>query len=140
MIPKEVFLSHSSGNSTEASAIVETIREHGVPVWYSGTNLMVANNWLEEIGKALERCDWFMILLSTDAIKSIWVKRELYYALIHNQYNDRILPVMIELCDYEKLSWTLGSFQMVDFSNNQENAYTQILRRWGLGFDRNLMR
>jgi hypothetical protein len=140
MIPKEVFISHSSGNIAEATAIAETIREHGVPVWFSGTNIMVGNNWLDEIGKALERCDWFMILLSNDAINSIWVKRELYYALIHNQYNDRILPVVIEPCDYEKLSWVLGSFQMVDFHLNQENAYTQILRSWGLGFDRNRIR
>jgi hypothetical protein len=54
----------------------------------------------------------------------------------HNQYDNHIMPVIIESCDFEELSWTLGLFQMADMTNNQEAAYTQILRSWGLGFDK----
>ena len=140
MIPKEVFLSHSSENHLVATSVSETIRNHGVPIWYSPTNIIASQPWLEEIGRALRRCDWFMILLSGPAIDSIWVKRELFYALSHNQYNDRIMPVIIEPCNYEELAWPLGSFQIVDFTIDQDIAYTQILRARGLGFDRSLMR
>lgn len=136
MIPKEVFLSHSSKNMDVAIKIAETLRVHGVPVWFSPVNIMTAEQWHDEIGKALRRCDWFIVLLSNAAIKSKWVKWELQYALGHNQYDNHIMPVIIESCDFEELSWTLGLFQMADMTNNQEAAYTQILRSWGLGFDK----
>ena len=80
-----------------------------------------------------------MILLSNAAVTSKWVKWEFFYAINHNQYDDRILPVLIENCDYEELSWTLDGFQMVNYENSRENAYTEIFRTWGLGFDRTLM-
>lgn len=135
MMPKEVFLSHSSRNLDVAQKVAGTLRSHGVAVWFSPTEILSAQQWHDEIGKALRRCDWFMVLLSKSAVQSPWVKNELVFALRHNQYNDHILPVIIEECDYEALSWTLGNFQMVDLTNNRQEAYRKILRRWGAGFD-----
>jgi hypothetical protein len=139
MIPKEVFLSHSSNNTPVAMSVADTLRNHGVPVWYSPTNIMTAQQWQDEIGKALRRCDWFMVLLSKDSVRSKWVKLELQYALSHSQYDNHIIPVKIETCDYEDLSWTLGVFQMVNLGNSKEQAFSQILRSWGLGFDNGKM-
>lgn len=136
-MPKEVFLSHSSNNIDVATAISETLINHGVPVWYSPINIMPSQQWHDEIGRALKRCDWFMVLISEDSISSEWVKRELMYALTHRQYYDAIMPVMIEDCDYEELSWTLCSFQIIDFDNDAETAYRQMLRTWGIGLDSN---
>jgi hypothetical protein len=76
-----------------------------------------------------------MVLLSPNSVDSIWVKRELQYALRHNQYDNHIMPVLIEQCDFEELSWTLDMFQMADFTNNENEAYAQILNAWGIGFD-----
>ncbi len=118
-----------------ATAVAETLRNHGVPVWFSPTNIITAQQWQDEIGKALRRCDWFLVLLSNDSLNSKWVKLELAYALNHSQYDKHIIPVTIEPCEYEELSWTLGVFQMVDMTNNKEEAFSQILRSWGLGFD-----
>lgn len=139
MIPKEVFLSHSSNNRPVATSVAETLRNHGVPVWFSPTNIMTAQQWQDDIGKALRRCDWFMVLLSNDSVNSKWVSLELQYALNHSQYDNHIIPVTIESCEYEDLSWTLGVFQMVNLTNSKEEAYSQILRSWGLGFDRDKM-
>jgi hypothetical protein len=100
---------------------------------------MTAQQWQDEIGKALRRCDWFMVLLSNDSVNSKWVRLELQYALNHSQYDNHIIPVKIEFCEYEELSWTLGVFQMVDLSNSKEEAFSQILRSWGLGFDKDKM-
>ena len=35
MGPREVFLSHSDQDRTFAGRVSETLRRHGVPVWYS---------------------------------------------------------------------------------------------------------
>ena len=106
MPPKEIFLSHSSQDENIARSIANTLRNHGVPVWYSPTNIRSAQQFHDEIGKALKRCDWFLLLLTPNSIKSRWVKRELMYALIHGQYEDHIIPVLAADCSYRSLSWT----------------------------------
>lgn len=135
MPPKEVFLSHSSQDAAVTRRIAETLRNHAVPVWYSETNIVAAQQWHDEIGNALRRCDWFVLLLSESSIASQWVKMELQYALNHSQYFERILPVMLEECDYESLSWTLGAFQMVNLRNDFEDGCRNLLGAWGYGLD-----
>jgi TIR domain-containing protein len=135
MTPKEVFLSHSSKNRASATGLADTLRNHGVPVWYSSINIRSAQQWHDEIGKALKRCDWFLLLITKASCKSKWVKQELSYALNHRQYNNHILPIKAEKCPYEALSWTLGNFQMVDFDVRNNRGFKEILATWGIGFD-----
>ena len=72
--------------------------------------------WHDEIGAALERWDWFVVVLSPASVKSRWVKQELLFALNDARYEDRIVPVIHRPCRYRDLSWTLPSFQMIDFT------------------------
>jgi TIR domain len=60
--PREVVLSHASADSATATAIARTLRAHGVPVWYSQTNILGAQQRHDETGAALQRCDWFVLL------------------------------------------------------------------------------
>lgn len=133
-MPKEIFLSHSSRNRTKARRLAEILRNHGIPVWYSETNINGAQDWHEEIGKALKRCDWFIVLLSNDSVNSIWVKRELLYALNHKQYENHILPVIIGDCDVEELSWTIGMFQAIDMRVYNAASYQHLFQTWGIGY------
>jgi hypothetical protein len=124
-----------------AGALAEVMRRHGLPVWYSETNIVGAQQWHDEIGAALQRCDWFTLILSPRSVESMWVKRELRYALQQKRFEDRIVPVVSQASDYEQLSWTLSFFQMVDFTRTFEEGCVDLLRVWGLGYrDRNLNR
>ncbi|MEW6211422.1 MAG: toll/interleukin-1 receptor domain-containing protein [Acidobacteriota bacterium] len=134
MLPQEVFLSHSSRDSEFVDLISETMRRHGIPVWYSRTNIIGAQQWHDEIGAALQRCDWFAVVLSPDSVESIWVKRELLYALQQNRFENKIIPILFKSCDYDRLSWTLSSFQIVDFTHSFEEGCRQIMRTWGMGY------
>ena len=134
-MPKEVFLSHSSQNREAADGVATTLRNHGVPVWYSPTNIQTADEWHDSIGAALGRCDWFLVLLSPSSVESKWVKRELSYALRHSRYDGHVLPVVLATCEYEKLSWTLDGFQMANLDADVAKGYADILRAWGVGFD-----
>lgn len=129
--PKEVFLSHATSDREAATGLALNLREHGIPVWFSQTDLRGAQDWHDEIGSALRRCDFFIVLLSASSVTSEWVKREVYYALRTPRYHGRILPVLLEPCDYESLSWTLGGMQMIPAAD-----LTAILRIWGLGLRR----
>jgi hypothetical protein len=107
---------------------------HGIPVWYSQTNILGTQQWQDEIGAAIERCDWFTVILSPQSVKSMWVKRELSKALSMDRFENKIVPIIYERADYEQLHWTLCLFQMIDFSSSVEAGYEDLFRIWGLGY------
>jgi hypothetical protein len=131
MLPTEVFVSHSSQDAELASRIVDLVRARGIPAFYSPHNILGAQQWHDEIGNALARCDWFLLLLSPDSVASKWVKRELMYALRSDNYRG-IVPMIYRDCDFESLSWTLADLQMVDFRGKFEDGCRHLLRIWGI--------
>jgi hypothetical protein len=91
---REVFLSHSSRDREFVVRLTRVLKRHGVRYWYSATHIAGAKQWHDEIGRALARCDWFLVILTPDAVRSVWVKRELLFALNAGRYNERIIPVL----------------------------------------------
>jgi hypothetical protein len=71
MRPAEAFLSHASADRQFASELAEILRRHGLPVWYSETDIRGAQQWHDEIGAALGRCDWFLLVLTPAAVESM---------------------------------------------------------------------
>ena len=134
MLPQEIFLSHSDHDRQFVQELVAVLRRHGLPVWYSRTNIRGAQQWHDEIGAALRRCDWFVLVLSPSAVESIWVKRELLFSLQENRFDNKIVPLVYQDCDYKRLSWTLPSFQMIDFTQAFEQGCRDLLRVWGVGY------
>ena len=134
MLPAEVFLSHASPDREVADRLAQTLRRHNLPVWYSPTDIVGAQQWHDEIGAALDRCDWFAVLLTRASVESMWVKRELMFALQQTRYESHIVPILIEPCDFRRLSWVLSSLQMIDLRLGFEEGCRQLLRLWGVGY------
>ncbi len=126
----EVFLSHASRNHAAAQRLRDLLVAHGVPVWFSPHHIKGAQQWQDEIGAALARCDWFIVMLTPAAVKSMWVKRELNSVLAEKRYESRIIPLLFKQCDYRALSWTLPQFQFVDFTQDYRKGCEQLLRIW----------
>ena len=133
-MPTEVFLSHSSNDRIFVERLADVLRAHGVPYWYSETNIVGARMWHDEIGTALRRCDWFVLVLSPDAVDSMWVKRELLYSLQQDRFEGRIAPLMHRECAYDELSWTLEQIQIIDFTHDFDAGCRELLRIWGIGY------
>ena len=132
MPPREVFLSHASQDHEVAERISRLLHAHGVPTFYSPTNLLGAQQWQDEILKALQRCDWFAVLLSPEATRSMWVRRETAYALRDPRFDNQIIPLMYRPCELGFLDW-LQVFQLVDFQGDFREACQRLLRIWGIG-------
>jgi hypothetical protein len=128
----DVFISHSSRDRLFVERIVAVLRRHGIACWYAPTAILGAQQWQDEIGHALRRCSWFVLVLSKNLLKSKWVKRELAYALEDDRYNEHILSLVKTSGDYRSLSWTLSSHQRVDFSGDFDEACVHLLRVWGV--------
>ena len=127
---REVFLSHASQDHAKARRLRDLLVAHSVPVWFSPHHIRGAQQWQDEIGEALARCGWFMVMLTPHAVKSMWVKRELNYALIEKRYERRIIPLLFKKCDIRALSWTLPQFQVIDFTGDYWQACDALLRVW----------
>jgi TIR domain-containing protein len=132
--PTEIFLSHSSTDYPFATRIGGVLEAHGLPYWYSRRDIVGARQWHDEIGKALARCDWFLLVLSPAAVASKWVKRELYYALRVDRYEGHIVIIDYQSADSAALSWTLQDLQWVDFQKDFADGCRDLLRIWGRGY------
>ena len=133
-MPTEVFVSHSHKDRAFVEWLIGVLRRHRIPVWYSDTHIQGAQQWHDEIGRALQRCDWFILVLSPDAVDLRWVKRELLYALQQDRFEGRIAPLLHRACDYEQLSWTLPQLQIIDFARSFDDGCRELLRMWGVQY------
>ncbi len=132
--PKETFLSHSSKNLAFANRLAKSLTNHNVNTFYSRKHIVGAQEWHDEIGEALKRCNWFLVVLSPQAINSKWVKHELIYTLQQNRYKGRIVPILYKSCDVNKLSWTLSGFQHIDFRNGFDQGFKALLNVWKMKY------
>ena len=138
MPPREVFLSHSREDHEVAAKLSRVLTEHRIPVFFSPENIGGAQQWQNEILSALERCDWFVVLLSPAAIESMWVKREVAFALNEPRYEDRIVPLNYVACELGGLRW-LTLMQMVDLSGEFADGCRELLEIWGIGLRAELL-
>ncbi len=82
----------------------------------------------------MSRCNWFVVILTPNSVKSDWVKHELMFALNDKRYKGRIVPLLYKPCMYQKLSWTLPAAQMIDFTKKLADGYRALLKVWGMGY------
>ena len=132
--PVEVFLSHSSRNGNFARRLADALAAHGIQTFVSKQRIRGAQQWHDEIGAALKRCDWFVVVLSPPAVSSTWVKHELMYALQSDRYRGRIVPVLYKTCDADSLSWTLTALQWTDFSRDFNAGCRDLLAIWRMSY------
>lgn len=50
------------------------------------------------------------------------------------QHDYKIIPIVIEPCDPEKLSWTLAEYQMIVFTKRFKKACCELLNTWGIEY------
>ena len=132
--PVEVFVSHSSRNASFVERLVKAMNRHGLKTFYTKKNIQGAQQWHDEIGAALERCSWFVVVLSPQSVDSGWVKHEFVYALQERRYRRRIVPVLYRTCEFKKLSWALSNIQYVDFRQDFDQGCRDLLAVWKLKY------
>jgi len=110
------------------------LRDHGLSVWFSEHGIRGAEQWHDEIGAALARCDWMIVILSPAAIASRWVKREVTHAIEEPRFDGRIIPVRISVCESKDLSWVLPQIQTIDFIGRFDAACRELFEIWGMSY------
>jgi hypothetical protein len=99
-------------------------------VWYdSRGSLRGGVIWQDEITKEINRCNVFIILLSSEANRSSWVKREKRMALRRKKL--QIIPLLCRPCTVPP---DLEEYQYISFvyPKSYDAAFQELLTALGL--------
>lgn len=128
-----VFISHSTKNAVFVDQLVERLRDHYITTWYAPRH-MPGGYFAENIREALRQCDWFLVVLSPEGLKSEWVRQETEQAMADQRYKGKVIPVLAEACDWKSLHPNLGRYQLFDYVRQPQEAEARLLQH--LGVDR----
>jgi signal transduction histidine kinase len=95
-----VFVSYSSADRVFARRVATDLTLAGAAVWFDEVELRVGDAILSAIASAVERIDYFIVVLSPAAIASRWVMKELEVASAKELTTGRVvvLPLLLHDC------------------------------------------
>ncbi len=71
------FISHASADNLLAESITAKLREHQYDVWLDVDRIGGGALWEQEIKKGIAQSEVIIVILTPDAVKSDWVKKEI---------------------------------------------------------------
>jgi hypothetical protein len=82
------------------------------------TSIKIGDRWDQAIVTAIDASEYFMIVMSKEAAKSINVSDEVYYAFEHRRRKgpNWIMPVRLESVEPSQIHWQLGRHQYRDLT------------------------
>lgn len=98
---KSVFLCHSSQDKPFVREVGRMIEKYGAEVWIDEAEIGIGESIITKISEAIQRIDFVVAFISTDSIRSQWVRKELGMSMaeeISSGFN-KVLPVVIDECD-----------------------------------------
>ena len=126
--PPFMFLSHSSKDVEFTKTLKKDLEKHGVKVWLSEIEIKVGDSIPLSINDALDKCNYFAIVLSEDSVNSDWVKKELSSAFIGEleKRSISILPILWKPC---KIPPLIIDKRYASFTKNYEVGLDELLTR-----------
>ena len=119
-----VFLSYSEADRKWAEQLRSGLSEAGLEVWNPGRDMLPGSNWHLELGKALERSEAMVVLLSPDSVKSSSVLSEIEYALSASQFRGRLISVLLR--PTEEVPWILQKLPFIRATRDVSETVQRI--------------
>lgn len=108
-----IFVSYSRKDSRKVNDLVQKIEDLGYKVWRDTDEIKGGDSWAEEVGKAIQYCDKYVVALSSSSINSESVKRELALAC---EERKPIIPIILNrLSIPPEIKVFLGARNRIDF-------------------------
>lgn len=125
-----VFISHSSQDKPFVERLVGDLSANAIPVWYDKLDLGVGDSVPGRINYGLSKSRYFLIVLSPDAIDSMWVREELNAGLMKQVAlgGTFVIPVLYRDCEVPLL---LAHRRYADFRNEYTAGLSDLLKVWG---------
>jgi len=98
----------------------------------SDTSPGLSNGWMRSVPHSIVAIGWSFFSRSSAAV-SKWVKRELTYALDEDRYEGRIVPLLVEDCEFTNLAWPLRTLQIIPFHRFHDGCRA-LLALWDIRY------
>jgi hypothetical protein len=86
------FISHSDSERRTAHGLADFLRSQGFDIWINDGRVPATITFLKEVEDAIRRSKFLIVIWSTAAAKSRWVRLEIDIA---RSFNKRIIPLVI---------------------------------------------
>lgn len=107
---QKLFISYSRKDMTFVRELAGDLEATGYDVWWDLTDLRGGDDWVKKIPAAIKDSDFFVIVLTPNAIQSEWVQKEYTQAL---NLHKKIIPLMFEACE---VPFALNTINFVNFT------------------------
>ena len=124
----KVFISHADTDDAFVKKIAAGLEKAGFEAWDASREILPGDNWADKTARALQESEAMVVLLSPDALRSSWVRREIEYALGEQSYRKRLIPVLAEELNEEEIPWILRHLPMIQLGEyaKEEEGIHQI--------------
>lgn len=121
-----VFISHChKDHDFIRKEILGFLQDHEIDYWISGLDIATGSQWENAIFEGFNSCDWFMVVVSPNAVNSKWVPKEV--GMAYDSKPQRILPVVIGECSPGAIDPRLADLHYADFTKDKAKAKQTIL-------------
>ena len=91
-----VFVSYSHADEKAVYAEIRWLQDQGVNVWFDTTGVHPGNEWSDDIADYIQRCDWFLYVVTPRSVEAEYCRRELSFAI---EEGCRVIAVHLEDTD-----------------------------------------
>ncbi len=117
----KVFISYAHEDKVFAKKLAGELESLGMKVWWDFDNLKGGQDWQKEIERGIKQCDFFLIVLTPNAVASEWVGNEITYATLAQK---TIIPLHLKSCD---IPIGLVKKQYIDFEKQTQKVAFKAL-------------
>ena len=125
----KVFISHSQKDAEFAKELTARLSDARLDVWLAEREVLPGDNWQLEVGKALQRSDAMVVLLSPDGVAAENVRHDIGFAMGSPKFEGRLIPVILGPTNTEAIPWFLRSLPMIEAPANSKKQVKQIAEK-----------
>lgn len=128
-----VFLSHSSADKIFARNLAKDLQNCGVYVWIDEGEIKLGDSLIEKISEGIDKMNYLLVVLSTNSIKSNWVRKEVNLA-ITEEIKGQEIKVLPLILDDVSIPLFLRDKLYADFSDptKYSDSFKEITSKLGL--------
>lgn len=123
----DVFISYSSKQRDIALSISEELKKHGLNPWIDVKLLQGGDEYLEKIPSAIQNSTMLLVVLTSDAIESSWVTKEINVAISSHKV---VVPYKSDNCEVRgKMYFLLSDIEIIDSSKLSIEGLIKLINK-----------
>ena len=120
-------MSHSSIDKSIVISIAIDLNERGISTWLDSFDILPGESIVSKINEGIEECDYMLLFLSNNSVKSKWVQKELETFLWDEigSFKIKIIPIKLDDCEIPKV---LQTKKYIDFRYDYSSGLFELVR------------